>query len=163
MSVVRNLSDRDMRPQFEPEMGESASAAVVNLNSRRGTPAWEREIVSTLCRYLELPTGWDSYGGRPLRYDTGMFALQVLSSIMTESIPLPSVVPVGCGGVQFEWHQNGLDVELYIAAPYDCELSVYDHLTDGPQQVIPITDDFAVLIEFIRQLADFNRQHVHAA
>ena len=153
VSLLVNLSDRDLGPD---ERG-SASTAVVSLDDRRSKPAWEREIVSTLCRYLELPNNWDSYGGKPLRHETGMFALQVLSSVMNSSVPLPSVVPVSSGGVQFEWHQNGLDIELYIAAPYDCELSVFDHTTNGPQQTITLTTDLSPLMEHIRRLLDYNR------
>jgi len=100
-----------------------------------------------------------------LRLDTGMFALQVLNSIMSESIPVPSIVPVGSGGVQFEWHQNGLDIELFIAAPYECELSVYDHTTGAPQETFPLTSDFALLDKHVRRLVDFNRHlynQVHA-
>jgi hypothetical protein len=157
MNTLRNLSDQDVQSEEPGDTGDTASATVVNLDSRRSKPAWEREIVATLCRYLELPPNWDSYGGRPLRLDTGMFALQVLSSIMSESIPVPSIVPVSSGGVQFEWHQNDLDIELYIAAPYEYELSVYDHGSHDPPITIPLKTDLSALSEQIRRLVDFNR------
>ena len=160
MSTLRNLSDQDVQAEEPSDSGSSASATIVNLDSRRGKPAWEREIVATLCRYLELPSNWDSYGGKPLRLDTGMFALQVLSNIMSETIPLPSIVPISSGGVQFEWHQNDLDIELYIAAPYECELSVHDHCSQGAPVTVPLKTDLSVLSEQVRRLVDFNR-HLH--
>jgi hypothetical protein len=86
-----------------------------------------------------------------------MFALQVQSSIMSESIPIPSIVPVSSGGVQFEWHQNDLDIELYVAAPFECELSVDDHNSDAPSIVISLKTDLSELSEQVRRLVDFNR------
>jgi hypothetical protein len=165
MNTLRNLTDADVQAAEQRNLGDTAST-VVTLDSRRGKPAWEREIVATLCRYLELPPNWDSYGGKPLRHDTGMFALQVLSSIMSESVPVPSIVPVSSGGVQFEWHQNGLDIELYVAAPFECELSVHDHNSDAPPIMIPLKTDFSALSEQVRRLVDFNRHlrtHAHAS
>lgn len=157
MNALFNLTDADLRPAEQPNIGDTASSTVVSLDSRRGKAAWERELVATLCRYLELPSNWDSYGGKPLRHDTGMFALQVLSRIMNESIPLPSIVPMSSGGVQFEWHQNGLDIELFIAAPYESELFVYDHDSGKPPETIELKTDLSVLGEQVNRLVDFNR------
>lgn len=169
--TLQNLSDRDLEFEDSPEVSEAASTVVSLLDARRRKPAsaagivhdtrsrkpaWEKEVVSALCRFLELPEGWDSYGGKPLRHDTGMFALQVLSDVMSESVPSPFVVPVSTGGVQFEWHQNDLDIELYIAAPYDSELSVHD-LTSGEREVIRLTADFGALIRHLQRLINFNR------
>jgi hypothetical protein len=169
--TLRNLSDRDLEFEDSPVVSDaastvvsldahrrkSASTAVVGLGAHSGSPAWEKEIVAALCRFLELPKGWDSYGGKPLRHDTGMFALQVLSDVMSESVPSPFVVPVSTGGVQFEWHQNDLDIELYIAAPYDSELTVHD-LTSGEREVIPLIADFAPLSHHVQRLIDFKRR-----
>lgn len=154
---MQNLSDRELRFAESKDMSDAASSGVVSLDTRRGKPAWQKEIVAALCRLLELPDGWDSYVGKPLKHDTGMFALQVLNSIMNESVPMPAVVPVSSGGVQFEWHDNGLDIELFIAAPYDCELSVCDHLAGGTQKTLRLKSDLAPLNQIIRQLVDFNR------
>jgi hypothetical protein len=62
------------------------------------------------------------YRAPHIGFDTGMFALIVLNDVMRTHTPIPQVVPSGTGGVQLEWHQKGIDLELYIAAPYQCEL-----------------------------------------
>lgn len=157
MNALFNLTDADFQSAEQLNVGDTASSTVVSLDSRRSKPAWERELVATLCHYLELPPNWDSYGGRPLRHDTGMFALQVLCRIMNESIPLPSIVPISSGGVQFEWHQNGLDIELFIAAPYDAELFVYDHNSGEPPKTTELKTDLSVLGTQVQRLVDFNR------
>ena len=51
-----------------------------------------------------------------------MFVLSVLNDVMRTRTPIPQVVPSAGGGVQLEWHQKGIDLELHIAGPYQCEL-----------------------------------------
>jgi hypothetical protein len=148
-----NLSDRDTsRAERQP-----AANTVVSLDAWRVKPEWEREVVAALVRYTQLSEGWDSYGGKPLRSDTGMFALQVLSGVMSQFIPTPSVVPVATGGVQFEWHQNYLDIELYIAEPNDCELTVIDHADGGRVEVTKIKTDLRPIRRSVLKLVDYNR------
>jgi hypothetical protein len=154
---MRNLSDRDAQLATSQDSSAEEASAVVSLDSRRVQPAWERDIDATLCRYVELPSNWDSYGGKPLREDTKRFALQILSSVMNERTPVPSLVPVSTGGVQCEWHQNGLDIELYIEAPYECELTVYDHVTGAPPSIFPLVADLSPLFELVKILTDFTR------
>lgn len=153
MNVAENLSDRDLS-RSEPQ---PSSNTVVSLDTRRVKPEWERDVVAALVRYSQLSENWDSYGGKPLRSDTGMFALQVLSGVMSEFIPTPSVVPISTGGVQFEWHQNDLDIELYIAAPNDSELTVIDHVNGSKVEVIHIRTDLSPIGESIAKLVDYNR------
>jgi hypothetical protein len=93
---------------------------------------WQIKILEPLLRFSRLPDRWDGYSGRPLRMDTGFFALQVLEAVMRPRTPLPQVVPTAMGGVQFEWHERDIDLELHISAPYECEIWFEDH-----QRVLP--------------------------
>ena len=150
-----SLSDRDFQNARAEGAAGSASGVVTTDFLRRPT-SWHRDVVDTLCRYLELPGGWDGYDGRPLRYETGMFALRVLNVMLAPSTPSPHVVPVADGGVQLEWHQNQMDIELFIASPYECELTVHD-LSTGRTTVSPITSDFAALNTALKELVNYNR------
>jgi hypothetical protein len=76
---------------------------------------------------MRLPAGWDSYGAPPIRPEAVSFALSVLNSIMKLQTPLPQVVPTSVGGVQLEWHEKDIDLELHISAPYNCEVLFHDH------------------------------------
>lgn len=49
---------------------------------------------------VALKAGWNSYGARPL----GDGAIQAIRNMY--------VVPCPSGGVTFEWHVNGFDVEV---------------------------------------------------
>src|SRR5215472_12898917 len=70
---------------------EPVAQSIARLASR---PSWQPEVVAKLCRLARLPVGWDSYQGQPLRLETGMFALLMLSSVMRKDTPMPHIIPV---------------------------------------------------------------------
>lgn len=114
-------------------------------------PHGHAAVLPKVCEYLTLAPGWDGYQGRPLKHETGLFALKILNDIMGPRTPVPHVVPVGNGGVQLEWHLPDCDLELYVAAPYDCELTFTDNET-GDSESISLSTDFAVLRTYVARL-----------
>ena len=79
-----------------------------------------------------------------------------MNGMMGPAIPSPYLVPVADGGIQIEWHQNRFDIELYIAAPYECELSVHDHISNEIK-TFQLTSDFSPLKDALQELVNFNR------
>lgn len=70
------------------------------------------KIRSRLTELLELPQGWDSYGAStidPKAVDAASRLLDVLDHD-------PAVIPCNHGGVQLEWHRDGLELEVEISA-----------------------------------------------
>lgn len=53
-----------------------------------------------------LKENWDSYGGSPITEK----ALRIARLMLTA----PTIVPMSCGGIQLEWHKNGMDIEIAI-------------------------------------------------
>lgn len=108
---------------------------------------WQIEVQSHLLKYAKMQNGWDSYGAPAVRWDAAMFALSVLNDVMRARTPIPQVVPSAAGGVQLEWHQKGIDLELHITAPYQCELWFQDHQQPNDQPVsLELTDNFSALV-----------------
>ena len=48
-------------------------------------------------------------------------ALTILAKILDSGAPPPSVVPTYEGGVQVEWHRNGVDLEIEISPDGEAE------------------------------------------
>ncbi|NUN51598.1 MAG: hypothetical protein HUU06_02270 [Planctomycetaceae bacterium] len=84
---------------------------------RRSTIASDfMALVAHLGDILALEANWDSYASP--RIDRGatsaaLVALLSLASISPEA-PAPFVVPTSRGGVQLEWHEQGVDLEIEI-------------------------------------------------
>jgi len=107
---------------------------------------WEAAVVQALVRLVNMPAGWDSYNAPPLRRDAAHFALEILQRVMRPRTPIPQVIPSAAGGVQLEWHEKGVDLELHITAPYQWELWFRDLQDPNSQPVsLELTDDFTEL------------------
>jgi len=112
---------------------------------------WQVAVVEKLVAFAKLPLGWDGYSAPPVKWDAGMFALNVLTQVMLPRTPAPQIVPSSAGGVQFEWHTGGIDLEFHVSGPYDCELWVEDHCT-GTNKSVLVSDDLSDLQNAVRTL-----------
>ena len=59
----------------------------------------------------DLPSGWDSYKGKPITSASIAGAEKWLSMVRGSD---PQITPTNSGGVQFEWHEQGIDFEVEI-------------------------------------------------
>lgn len=123
---------------------------------------WQPRIISSIKEILDLQENWNSYGAPCVRYDTAMFGILILENIMNAGTPLPSVVPTTRGGIQFEWHENDIDLEIEVLEPYRCEY-VYEDARNGAAPVSgEITDEFDALQEPIATLTQRAQDEIFA-
>jgi hypothetical protein len=71
-------------------------------------------LLDTAKRLSKLPENWDSYGARTVNPDLIEYGLSLLNELTTSGTPLPAMVPTSQGGIQFEWHCRGIDLEIRI-------------------------------------------------
>lgn len=81
--------------------------------------AWHEPTLASLQRVLNLPRNWDSYGARTIDPATVYQAIQLIFPMLGPRTPTPAVVPTSCGGVQFEWHTRGIDLEIEFRSPHE--------------------------------------------
>jgi len=77
-----------------------------------GSAKWFRQTVSELAKLSMLPRDWNS--DNPARVNPKAIEniLTLLLEILDSDSAPPVVVPTTRGGVQIEWHQNGIDLEI---------------------------------------------------
>lgn len=68
------------------------------------------KAVETLNRFADLKPGWDSYSGKPISPVAIDWAKAALFRLGDGWVP----VPTSDGGVQLEFHHDGVDMELMI-------------------------------------------------
>jgi hypothetical protein len=78
------------------------------------TAHWVVEAVKKLERLGRFRTGWDSYGGLPLRQGAKGLTLWVLRWLGKDELPVPSVVLGSGGTVQLEWRAKGKELEVEL-------------------------------------------------
>ena len=114
---------------------------------------WTRAVGERV-RYLRsLRRGWDGYSSPPIQADILSFALSILDSSMQPQTSAPFIAPISGGGLQIEWHEGGLDIELYIAQPLRAEL--YVEYSDGRVPLeLELVSDFGPLNQALSEIAD---------
>jgi hypothetical protein len=93
----------------------SAQKILVTLAAGQ-LPTWVRPAISAIVSVQTLPENWDSYGGKKINRGLISQSLSVLGLIMDATSPPPSVVPLGDGGIQLEWHRKQQDLEITFPA-----------------------------------------------
>ena len=90
---------------------------------RTGSAAWFADAVRDLERLVALQPNWDTYGGLPTTVEHASEALAFLVENLGTRSASPSMAPIGQGGVQLDWRQGGLEVEVLFTS--DDERGVY--------------------------------------
>lgn len=77
-------------------------------------PAWLSPAIAKLNALLTLPQNWNSYGSLPIEPATIRRAFQFMVQALPSQAPAPAIVPTPSGGIQLEWHQDGIDLEIEL-------------------------------------------------
>ena len=90
-------------------------------------PRWVGPTLQQLNAIINLREDWDSYGAREIVFESLEYAFQLLEFTMEYDSPAPKVIPTSRGGVQLEWHERGIDLEIEVLSPYRVYVS-YENL-----------------------------------
>lgn len=160
-SGTRQLTD----DQFVPDRGAGPDArvgqggAMLTLDAfvqhypRPPAPPWQAVVGQRLEKLRALTAGWDGYRAPPLNQDVFWFTAVLLEKIMRPQTSPPQVVPSSVGGIQIEWHEKDIDLEIHIVAPYRCTIWYEDH-SSGDTLDAEFTADFSILAAPVAALTD---------
>lgn len=128
-----------------------------------GNLGWDRvfksegpleNIKKKVSGFLEFPENWDSYGAARISPDVAFFSINFIESVISAVTPVPQVVPLHNGGIQFEWHENRINFEIAICKPNSCEYWYHD-FTTGTEDSGVMTNDFHRIELVIARLSSF--------
>jgi hypothetical protein len=100
----------------------------MRVHALASSPSWFDETLATLGKILALEEGWDSYGSPRIEPGVVESAARFLATLTSIGAPRPSICPTAHGGIQIEWHNAGIDLEIEFLAP--TKVSV---LYEGPE------------------------------
>lgn len=89
---------------------------------------WLTDMLRDVLSLGQLQTNWDSYGSPPLQPLVIEGAITFLKMLEIDQPPRPQICPVPGGGMQFEWHLPGRELEIEI-------------LPDGSMQYLAVAED----------------------
>lgn len=103
-------------------------------------PIWLPGVMARLEHLVSLPEGWDGHGGRAVSVSTALFALHILFETLDRSRPSPQILPLSYGGLQIEWHEQGIDLEVEIIGSNEILVTFEDHVMGDSDQFSLSTD-----------------------
>lgn len=108
--------------------------------------------IEKICALGDLPIDWDSYGARCIDPFVGQAAVNFLIEVLPAETPLPQIVPTSRGGIQFEWHCNGVDLEIDVRSPSRFLVS-FEDIRGGEEQSLTVLGNFRLLLPMLQRLS----------
>ena len=107
----------------------------------------------TLQAIAALPWRTDNWSSGATRTQAAAIAymLETLLKVLDSQTPPPAVVPTWNGGVQVEWHRNGIDLEIEVAPEGGIE---YFFKSPAEECEGLISDDLSQLSEYARTVIE---------
>jgi hypothetical protein len=87
-------------------------------------PGWFDPLMQGFADLLTLQPNWDSNGGGAIDPKVIHYAMNFINGLLGPTSPAPRAVPLSSGGVQLEWHRQGVDLEVV----FDPNEQPYFHL-----------------------------------
>ena len=139
------------RPQPPRQMRFPFPGGELVVSTVGEPPEWLPKAAGELVGLLSLVPNWDSYGAPPIDRAQVLSALRVLTHIMRDDSPPPTIVPTNRGGVQMEWHTRGFDLEIETISTQSYLVSFEDS-SSGKEWEREGRSDFAPLVACIERL-----------
>jgi hypothetical protein len=106
-------------------VSEDAPSRSVTLQSASGyklrldifeedPPSWFWRLVAEANSLLQLPPGWNSHNASPVPPDAAATALDIVVRALLTGAPYPHITPLSSGGVQVEWHEPDVEIEVAV-------------------------------------------------
>jgi len=115
-------------------------------------PDWFLPILERIRALDALAENWDSYGGRPVNPHCAATAISLLLNILEPNMPEPAIVPTNRGGLQIEWHRDGVDIEIEVQSPSRLYVAFEDENT-GEEWEKQISGDLKLPVPLLARLA----------
>jgi hypothetical protein len=97
--------------QLYVESGEESRGARFVVPNLPG-PRWLNPTILRVGKLLSLPYNWDRQGAPPIDSSAIQTAMDALNLFMSIDSAAPQWTPTQKSGVQLDWHQNGIDLEI---------------------------------------------------
>ena len=114
-------------------------------------PAWFDPLVQGFVDLLTLPPNWNSYQAGTIDSQIVHDAMNFINGVLGPTSPAPRVVPLSSGGLQLEWHRQGIDLEVVFDRG-ERPFFYYKDRVKGQESEHSLPEDSSVLSSIIANL-----------
>ena len=106
------LTDKIRQPQVERRPASLTLRMSQDATIEETNPPWIREVNKRLEHLRKLKQNWDGEGASPISFECCISSLMFLLESASNETPAPQIIPTSGGGLQLEWHVDGIDLEI---------------------------------------------------
>jgi hypothetical protein len=96
------------------EMSPADTPLTGGTRAKSPNPQWVPDLAETFSSLLSLAANWNGYGAPAISTDVARAALGLAFQINVSPDLAPTIIPTQDGGIQFEWHTGGVDLEVEL-------------------------------------------------
>ena len=110
------------------------------------------EAIRQASELVQLPERWNSYGAKPVSSEAARAATTFVVKAVSAApnLAAPAVVPTVRGGLQLEWHRQGVDLEIEFEPDGSGSWYAEDRETEESVEQ-PLLDEDAALRRWLGQ------------
>ncbi len=113
---MQRASHRTGTITVSTKLGDEERTFTFTVEDAARIPGWLKPTLKRATRLFLLPFNWDNEGGKVIERSSVMSAITSLMDLMGDNSSLPQWLPTSEGGVQLEWHEGGIDLEIEFSA-----------------------------------------------
>jgi hypothetical protein len=134
------LIDREVRVVMTQQVAGRERRESVQSTAGLPTAKWLQGTLREVEELSALDENWDGFGAIRVSASAAMSVVNFLFRIAYPELAAPEVVPSPDGGIQVEWHTNGVDFEA-IFEPEQQPRALVEDLTNGTEAEVVVGDD----------------------
>ena len=112
-------------------------------------PKWVEPNLQSACHVLVLPRNWDQQDAAPVRAEVVTRAIETLSAFMSDNSAIAQWTPTQLSGVQLDWHENAIDLEISFEPGQNDGYAVFSD-NSGAEWDGPVADHVQELRQLFR-------------
>jgi hypothetical protein len=146
MSDITTVKSQPSAAGLAPRDVVSQEWTTIQLKVESGSRrvSWLNPTVARASKLLSLPVNWDRLGAPPIDPTAIQHAIDTLSLFMADHSSLPQWTPTRTGGVQLDWHERGIDLEIAFERDEPGGYAVFaDHENPGDDWDGPVNQQLA--------------------
>ena len=140
-------------PQVQAHAGRLVRGFKLSIESAT-VPAWVDGSVQSIGKLMVLPTNWDLHGAPPVQFSAVQTAMDTLSLFMNPATRSPQWTPTLSGGIQLDWHQNALDLEITFEPGCEGYVLFSDHRNPDDEWEGVVTEHLANMRHIVQSRLD---------
>jgi len=114
-------------------------------------PSWFDPLMQGFVDLLTLPPNWNSYGAGRIDPKVVHEAMNFVAGLLGPANPAPRVMPLSSGGLQVEWHRQGIDLEIVFDG-HEQPFLYYRNRVNGEESEHTLPQGSALLRSLIAKL-----------